>query len=99
MASRKTEDQKTGCFLTTRESDLDGKKKDGKPKHMWKLKNSLLNDHSKNFTREFGKDLKLNESKNMTYPNLWGTVSARLREKPMYVNANVRETVRLKSST
>ena len=58
----------------------DNEKKTDKAKHMWKLKNSLLNDHSKKFAREFGKDLELNKSKNMTHPNVCGVASAGVRE-------------------
>jgi hypothetical protein len=61
-----------------------------KPTYTWKLNNTLLNDNlvKEEIKKEIKDFLVFNENETVTYPNLWDTMKAVLREKLIALSAS-----------
>jgi hypothetical protein len=67
---------------------------------MWKLNNTLLNDTlvKEGMNKEI-KDLEFNENEATTYPNLWDTLKAFMREKLIALSASKKKLERAQTSS
>ena len=71
-------------------------KQNKKPKHQWKLNNSLLHcnlarEERKKEVKDF---LEFNENDDMAYANLWDTMKAVVRGKPISLSAFIKKLER-----
>ena len=67
---------------------------------MWKLKNTLLNDNfvKEGIKKEIKDVLEFNENEATTYPNLWDTMKAFLRSKPIPLSTSKKKVERAHTS-
>ena len=71
------------------------------PTYTWKLNNSLLNDKldKEEIRKEIKDFLELNKNEGTTYPNLWDTMKAVLREKLIALSAYKKKLERAYTSS
>jgi hypothetical protein len=69
-----------------------------KPTFTWKLNNTLLNDDFVKEEIEIKDLLEFNENESTTYPNLWDTMKAVLREKLIALSASKKKLERAHTS-
>jgi transketolase len=75
---------------------LNTNKNNGKPTYTWKLNNALLNDNlvKEEIKKEIKDFLESNENEGTTYPNLWNTMKAVLRGKPIALRVSTKKLER-----
>jgi hypothetical protein len=73
----------------------------GKPTFIWKMNNTLLNDTlvKERIKKEIKDFLEFNENEATTYPNLWDTMKAFLREKLIALSASKKKLQRTHTSS